>query len=139
MMEADSCREWDDAMVRKWMHLGDVEMDSPVRSTSVVSGAGITPPTDRSQSASGPPSICDDVRNILDAELKDVVGGLSPFDLERQAQYVAENDGRIHSEIYRPTLARLRERLGRDLTDPERKEYRKKFVAALQNAQPRLQ
>ena len=133
-MEADSCREWDDAMVRKWMHFDDVELDSPVRSTSVVSGAGNTPPADRSHSASGLPSICDDVRKILDAELKEVVGGLSAFDLERQAQYVAENDGRIHSEIDRPTLARLRERLGRYLTDPERKEYRKKFVAALQNA-----
>lgn len=119
MMEADTCHEWNEAIVGKWMHCDDIVTDLPVRS-----------PT----SASGSPSTPDEFRAIVAVEATNTIEALSATDLERHAQYLDDNPGRIHPDIDRRTLAGLRNRLGRDLTDTERKQYRETFAAALRSA-----
>ena len=51
--------------------------------------------------------------------------------LEEYAKYAAENGDRIPSETDRPTLARLRNRLDRDLDPSERSRYREIFAERL--------
>ena len=119
VMEADTCHEWNEAIVGKWMRCNDVVTDLPVR-----------PPTP----ASGTPSAPDEFLTIVAMEATNTIEALSATDLERHAQFLNDNPGRIHSDIDRQTLASLRNRLGRDLTDTERKQYRETFAAALRSA-----
>ena len=51
--------------------------------------------------------------------------------LEEYAKYAAENGDRIPPETDRPTLARLGNRLGRDLDLSERSRYREIFAERL--------
>ena len=67
-------------------------------------------------------------------EAANTIEALFPPDLARHVQFLDDNPGRIHSDIDRRTLASLRTRLDRDLTDIERKEYRRAFAAALRGA-----
>ncbi len=134
MMEADTCHEWDETVVGRWMHCDDVSASASVRSFAVAPDAGNGSPGDQSLAANASPSAPNEFRAIVTAEAANTIGALSVTDLERHAQFLDANPGRIHSDIDRPMLASLRNRLGRDLSDTERKEYRQAFAAALRNA-----
>ena len=97
----------------------------------------VAPEFDEASGMGGPaspvsqPSTPDGFPAILASETTSAIAALTPSDLERHAQFVDSNPGRIHRDLDRPTLARLRNRLDRDLTESERKEYRRAFAAAL--------
>jgi len=84
--------------------------------------------------ASGSPLTLDSFRAVVAAEVTNTINALPASDLEAYAQFLDANPGRIHPDIDRRTLASLRNRLDRDLTDTERKEYRRIFAEALRNA-----
>ena len=134
MMEADTCHEWDETVVGRWMHFDDVATAAPARSPAATPDAGAGSPGDQPPAANGSPSEPDEFRAIVTAEATNTIGALSVTDLERHAQFLDANPGRIHSDIDRPMLASLRDRLGRDLSDTERKDYRQAFAAVLRNA-----
>ena len=134
MMEADTCHEWNETIVGEWMHCDDSATDLPVRPPTVASETDNTSAADQPTSASGSPSTPDEFRAIVAIEAANTIEALFPPDLARHVQFLDDNPGRIHSDIDRRTLASLRTRLDRDLTDIERKEYRRAFAAALRGA-----
>ena len=134
MMEADTCHEWNEAIVGRWMHCDDVATDLPVQPPAVASGTDNSSAAAQPPFASGSPSTPDEFRAIVAVEATNMIEALSATDLERHAQFLDANPGRIHSEIDRRTLASLRNQLDRDLTDAERKEYREAFAAVLRSA-----
>ena len=134
MMEADTCHEWDEAIIGRWLHCDNAATTLPLRPSAIALETDKTSAADQSPSVSGHPSPPDEFPAIVAIEAKNTVEALSVSDLERHAQFLDANPGRIHSDIDRPTLASLRNRLGRDLTGTERKEYRQAFAAALRNA-----
>ena len=132
MMEADTCHEWDESTVGGWMHCDDNPVSSPTFIAPELDEASVT---DGPRSPVGETSTLDDFRAIVASETTIAIKALTPSDLERHTQFVNSNPGRIHQDLDRPTLARLRSRLDRDLTENERKEYRRAFAAALTGAQ----
>ena len=134
MMEADTCHEWDETVVGSWMHCDDVATAAPARSPAATSDVGNGSAGGQPLTANGPPSAPDEFQAAVTAEVANMIGALSVTDLERHAQFLDANPGRVHSDIDRPMLASLRNRLNRDLSDTERKEYRQAFAAALRNA-----
>ena len=134
MMEADTSHEWDEAIVGRWMRCDDGATDSPVRPLAVALATDNASASGGAPSASGFASTSDEFQVIVAAEAKNAIRALSASDLERHAQFLDANQGRIHPDIDRRTLASLRNRLGHDLTDTERKEYRQIFAAALRDA-----
>ena len=139
MMEADTCHEWNEADVARWMHCDDVAVttDLPVRPLAVATETGNTSAVDQPPSGSASPSTLNELQAIVTDEVTNTIEALSATDLNRHAEFLDANPGRIHSEIDRRTLASLRNRLNRDLTDTERKEYREAFAAALRDAHAR--
>ena len=137
MMEADTCHEWDEAIVGAWMQCDDVETDSPAESSAVASETGSMSDAGDMSPSSGPSAMQGEFRAIVSTEVTSVIEALSASDLERHVQFIEANPGRVHSDLDRRTLAGLRNRLDRDLTDAERKEYRRAFTAALRNARSR--
>ncbi|MCY4558925.1 MAG: NYN domain-containing protein [Chloroflexi bacterium] len=135
MMEADTCHEWNEAIVSTWMHCDDVATDLPVRPPAGVPETHNTSAADEPPSANGSLATPENFREIVAVEVTNTIEALSASDLERHAQFLDANPGRIHSDIDRRTLAGLRNRLDRDLTDSERKEYRQAFAVALRRAQ----
>ena len=134
MMEADTCHEWDETVVGRWMRCDDPTADFPVQSASVIPGTDNLLAADRRPSASEPLSTSGEFQGTVAVEVKHLIETLSAADLARHAQFIDTNPGRIHSDIDRRTLASLRHRLGRDLTNTERRDYRQAFAEALRHA-----
>ena len=128
MVEADTCHEWDETTVSQWMQFEDIPVDDTgfAQSTAVA-----RTPTGRQDGELPTP---DNFPNIVASEMDDLINSLSASDIDRHAEFLNANPGRIHPDIDRRTLASLRNRLKRDLTDEERKEYRKKLTTALLQA-----
>lgn len=122
MQEADTCHEWDANVVGQWMR---------VRPAAGQSIGGVAPSTQAYGASSSPPT---GFGASAAAESQITVDGLEASDVERYVDYLDANRDRIPSEIDRQTLARLGDRLGRDLTDDERKEYRRIFASVLRTA-----
>lgn len=120
--EADTDHEWDENVVGQWMS---------VRPTTGQPGQV---PTLSSQPQGADPSASTGIEASAVAESKIATEGLDASEIERFVQYLDMNQDRIPADIDRPTLARLRNRLGRDLTDDERKEYRRIFASELRAA-----
>ncbi len=116
MMEADTCHEWDESIISKWMECADVA-DFQLRTSALIAESD-------NSLTSLPSSTSGKFKQIATDTVNELVGRLTPSDLERHVQYLDAHTNRIHSDIDRPTLGRLRNHLGRDLTEPERKEYR---------------
>ena len=131
MMEADTCHEWDENIVGRWMHCDDIHADSPSSFAAEFDEASVT---DGSPSPPGEPCGPDGFRAIVASETANIISALTASDLARHAQFLDANPGRIHPDLDRRTLAGLRNRLDRDLTDQERKQYRQAFAAALRTA-----
>ncbi len=127
MMEADTCHEWNETIVGRWMHCDEAPTDVPALPPAVAPGTDTTP-------AGGSGSAPGEYRAIVACEVADAIEALFPSDLERHVQFLDANPGLIHSDIDRRTLASIRNRLDRDLTDTERKEYRQAFAAGLRHA-----
>ena len=123
MMEADTCHEWDETIVGQWMHFIDLATDFPYRPSALGQGNARLLADNRSSSTSGSHLISDEVAEITKIEVANAVGALAATDLERYVHSLKDNPGRIHSDIDRGTRASLRNRLGRDLTDTERKHF----------------
>lgn len=134
MMEADTCHEWDKTVVERWMHCDDVATAAPIRSPAAAPDSGNGSVGNQPPSANGPRSGPDNFLAIVAVEAKNTIEALSAHDLKEHVQFLDANPGRIHSDIDRRTLAGLRNRLGHDLNNTERKEYRQAFAAALRNA-----
>lgn len=120
--EADTTHEWDDSVVGQWMKVHAATRE-PVRPHSLPSrarDAGLAQSTGFGADAA--------------AETKSTIASLETPDVERIVRYLDTNRDLIPPEIDRPTLARLRNRLGRDLTDWERKEFRRIFASELRSA-----
>ena len=130
MMEADTCHEWDETVVGMWMRFVDLDAESMGQPSSIAAELADAD-ADRSSSPGRTPSA---FRAIVDAEAANMIKELSASDLHRHVEHLDANPGRIHADIDRRTLARLRNRLDRDLTDLERKEYRLAFAEALRRA-----
>ncbi len=128
MMEADTCHEWDEGIISKCMECADDATDIQLRPSASIAG------TDNSL-ASLSSSTSGKFQQTVTDTVNELVGRLTPSDLERHVQYLDANMNRIHSDIDRPTLGSLRNHLGRDLTELERKEYRQELAALLRSAQ----
>ncbi len=134
MMEADTCHEWDEATIGRWMQCDDATKNLLVPPGAVTSETDNLSAADRQPSESKPLSTSGAFQAIVAIEAKNSIKVLSASDLERHAQFIDNNPGRIHPDIDRRTLANLRHCLGRDLTDTERREYRQAFAEALRSA-----
>ncbi|MCY3827689.1 MAG: NYN domain-containing protein [Rhodospirillaceae bacterium] len=122
IQESDTHREWDKRTVSQWMEV-NAATPEPVRAHSLPSRArdvGLAQSTGFGADA--------------EAETKSTIASLETPDVERIVRYLDTNRDLIPPEIDRPTLARLRNRLGRDLTDWERKEFRRIFASELRAA-----
>ena len=127
MMEADTCHEWDEAIIGKWMDCGDDATALPVRPPANVEESDDT-------AASESPSAHDDLLAIVNIAAKNTIETLTDIDLERHVQFLDDKPNRIHPDIDRRTLAALRGHLDRDLTKTECIKYRQRFAAALRSA-----
>lgn len=134
IMEADTCHEWDETVVGAWMQCDEVAVESLAGPSALASDAGSISGAGHAPSSTGTSAMPSEFGTIVAAEVTNVIEGLSASDLERHFQFVEANPGRIHSDVDGRTLAGLRNRLDRDLTDAERKEYRRTFIAALRSA-----
>ena len=145
MMEADTCHEWDETVVSQWMHCEDDAEDADGPPASAPTELGPTTgtahrPDERPRNEPSAPHV---FQRIVSSELDHTINALNALDLARHVEYLDANPGRLHYALDRPALARLRNRLGRDLSNQERKEYRQMFEAALRRAhagtEPRTQ
>ena len=128
MMEADTCHEWDETVVNQWMQFEDIAAGDAGFAQST--GAVGTPTGHQDSELPAP----DSFPAIVASEVNKLINSLNASDIDRHVEFLNANPGRIHSDIDRRTLASLRNRLDRDLTDDERKEYRKMLAAALLQA-----
>lgn len=67
----------------------------------------------------------------VEAEMSATIAQLDETKRESVRAAVQATPGRVPPELDRPTLARIRNRVGRDLTDTERKAFRVKFSTRL--------
>ena len=120
--EADTHYEWDESVVGQWM------------SVQPRTGQPAQTATPSSQAQGADPSLSTGFEASAAAESNITIDGLEESDIQRFVEYLDMNQNRIPSEIDRQTPARLGDRLGRDLTDDERKEYRRIFASELRAA-----
>jgi hypothetical protein len=122
VQEADTHHEWTNDDIGSWMK---------VQTPSLAPGPVISV---AQQTLSGTPSQADPFDASAAVESKATIKALIPSDRRRIVDHLDANRDQIPPEIDRPMLARLRNRLGRDLTDAERKRYRTIFAAELRAA-----
>lgn len=117
IFEADTHHEWDDHSVRSWMLI-----DAPVVCTSQASGKKLV-------EISGQNAL-----DFIEATTKEIdvaVAEVDAVDLMRWVAHMDANHNQIPPEIDRRVLALIRNRLDRNLSDAERKEYRGRMASAL--------
>ena len=124
IQEADTHHEWADDVVRPWMKVQAV----PIAVTPV--GSSLP----RVQRNTQPQEDQFDASAV--AESKATISTLDASQLKQIVDHLDPNRNQIPPEVDRLTLARLRNRLGRDLTDAERKRYRTIFASELRSATP---
>jgi hypothetical protein len=122
VQEADTHHEWTDDDIGAWMKVQSI----PLAPSAVISVG--------QQTQGNMPSQADPFDASAAVESKATIKSLIPSDIRRFVDHLDANRDQIPPEIDRPTLARLRNRLGRDLTDAERKRYRTIFAAELRTA-----
>ena len=128
MMEADTCHEWDETDVSQWMQCeGIAAVDVEFPQSTV---AARTPTLHQGSELQAQ----DSFPAIVASEVNKLINSLNASDIGHHVEFLNANSGRIHSDIDRRTLASLRNRLNRDLTNDERMEYRKMLTAALLQA-----
>ena len=108
--EADNHIEWDEAIVSKILHLNETK-----HPTTEAEGKGV----DRS------------FDTMVDDLIASELAKLDVSQRKQTADYISANKGALPSELDRPTLAALRDLLGRDLSTDERKKFRQSFRQAI--------
>jgi uncharacterized LabA/DUF88 family protein len=121
VQEADTHREWTEGDVGAWMTvtprvLAPIALEPTRAAAGALGGDAVT------------------LHETLRTFVRDVVAVLAAADLSRHVAFLDLNGGRISPELDRQTLARLRHHIGRDLTDDERREYRRLLADALRGA-----
>ena len=122
IQESDTHHEWDAGVVGLWMSVDE---------RSILTGDTVSSPSRENMPALSQSS---ELRMNAVIESKVTIGTLLAVDIVRYVDYLDTNQDRIPSEIDRPTLARLRHRLKRDLAESERKEYRRILASELRAA-----
>lgn len=118
VQESDTHQEWDEGVVGRWM--------------TVRSRPELAPGPDGPKISPGHgPTTSDSVHAVIKAHVEHVVSGLDPTEKAGLISHLDDQRDRIPVDVDRPTLARLRNLLGRDLTDEERRAYRQYFVRAV--------
>jgi uncharacterized LabA/DUF88 family protein len=120
IQEADTHREWTEDDVRAFLV---VQLPAPVADPASDGDA----PQPAAEVARGQ----DNLKAAIDAEISATIAQLDATKRESVRAASQAAPGRVPPELDRPTLARIRNRVGRDLTDPERKAFRAKFSRRL--------
>ncbi len=115
IQEADTHHEWSAEGVGRWLV---VRAEPPPAALP-------TAPVPGTQTA----VLADVVNSVVEDVLKD----LDELRLKQAVDHLAANRERIPPELDRPSLGTLRLRLGRDLTDDERRIYRTIFAQQLRD------
>ena len=122
IMEADTHREWAEDEVRNFL----VVQRSPteVGFTSEVNVAG---------TASGFAAEAVQLKEVEREEIENMIARLDTTKRASVRAAAKATPGKVPPELDRPTLAKIRNRISRDLTDEERKAYREEFTRRLSN------
>jgi uncharacterized LabA/DUF88 family protein len=120
IQEADTHREWTE---------DDVNAFLVVRLPAPAAGQPSAVVAPQSEAAVG--SEADTLEAAVEAEMAATIAQLDATKRESVRAAVQATPGRVPPELDRPTLARIRNRVGRDLTDAERKAFRVKFSQRL--------
>lgn len=120
IQEADTHREWTE---------DDVNAFLVVRLPAPEAGQPSAVVAPQSEAAVG--SEADPLEAAVEAEMAATIVQLDATKRESVRAAVQATPGRVPPELDRPTLARIRNRVGRDLTDAERKAFRVKFSQRL--------
>lgn len=120
IQEADTHREWTE---------DDVNAFLVVRLPAPPAGQPSALVAPQSEAAVG--SEAETLEAAVEAEMVATIAQLDATKRESVRAAVQATPGRVPPELDRPTLARIRNRVGRDLTDAERKAFRVKFSQRL--------
>lgn len=120
IQEADTHREWTE---------DDVNAFRVVRLPPPAAGQPSAVVAPQSEAAVG--SEAETLEAAIEAEMAATIAQLDATKRESVRAAVQATPGRVPPELDRPTLARIRNRVRRDLTDAERKAFRVKFSQRL--------
>lgn len=120
IQEADTHREWTEDDVNAFLV---VRLLAPV--------AGPASVVDAPQAGAEAGREAESLEAAIQAEIAATIVQLDTTKRESVRAAARATPGRVPPELDRPTLARIRNRVGRDLTDPERKAFRAKFSRIL--------
>jgi uncharacterized LabA/DUF88 family protein len=119
IQEADTHHEWTEDLVKSLISIleqdFDPEMDRKVVHANASAAVQASLPLDA----------------VFDTAINDCLNTVDTRVLENAVAAFRANPSAVPSELDRPTLGRIRNTLGRDLTEVERKSYRTRFRAAL--------
>jgi len=119
LREADTHHEWDEAVLHEIMQIKE--------SAKTVDA----PPAAMSPEAKLVSKDQDTFSSQVKCAIDETFDALAQVDLDSALKGFKANTASVPPELDRPTLGRLRSLLGRDLTDEERKDYRKLFKGEL--------
>jgi len=120
IQEADTHREWTEDDVNAFLV---VRPSAPAADPANV-GVALQAGTAAAEEAGA-------LEAAIDAEIEVTIAQLDGTKRESVRAAVRATPDRVPPELDRPTLASIRNRVGRDLTDPERKAFRARFIRAL--------
>lgn len=132
IQEADTHSEWMEDEVRAWLTVQPqmVAAAAPAAAAAAARSAAPAAPA-VAQPRILPAAAAGSFDDIVKAEVAAAVARLDQPSLEAAKQYILQNRRQVPRTLDAPTLAVIRESLGRELTDDERKQYRKALVDAV--------
>ena len=108
--ESDTLCEWDDSVVSNWMSVSARDESSPVLPIEIKPAS---------------------FQQAVDVVVNERVSSISKGDIISVYQYLQANSNQLPGDFDRPSLARIRDVLGRDLDPKERRDFRAALVAAV--------
>lgn len=118
IQEADTHHEWTEGLMKSLISILEQDFD-PETDRKVVPSIAPAAPTALTLEA------------VFDTAINDCLNTVDTRILEVAIAAFRANPSVVPSELDRPTLGRIRNTLGRDLTELERKGYRARFRSAL--------
>lgn len=115
IQEADTHHEWTEDLVKSLISILEQDFD---------------PETDRKVVPSNAQALLP-IESVFDTAINDGLNTVDTRVLEIAIAAFKANPSVVPSELDRPTLGRIRNTLGRDLTEAERKTYRARFKSVL--------
>jgi len=118
IQEADTHHEWTEDLIKSIISILDQDFD---------------PETDRKVVPTNTPASYAllTIESVFDTAINDSLNTVDTRVLESAIAAFKANPSVVPSELDRPTLGRIRNTLGRDLTEAERKTYRARFKSVL--------